>query len=186
VYKQKYANGKPVNTGVMSEMYEDVNGDGLVNDNDRRPFHNPAPKWILGHSSNLTLGNFDGSFSMRAYLGNYVYNNVASNLGNYQNLSGLHPVNLHASVLKTGFETPQYWSDYYIEDASFLRLDNVTLGYTFRGLRSVQGLRIFGTIQNAFTATGYSGVDPTAGVNGIDNNLYPRSRTFLGGANIQF
>jgi iron complex outermembrane receptor protein len=187
VYKHKFVDGRPVATGTLADMYEDLNGDGQVNDNDRRPYKNPAPKWILGHTSNLALGNFDASFSLRAYLGNYTYNNVASNLGNYAVLSnGTAPTNLHASVLQYGFETAQYWSDLYIEDASFLRMDNITVGYTFHNLRPVQGLRVFGTIQNAFTITDYSGVDPTAGINGIDNNLYPRARTFLGGTSITF
>ena len=188
VFKHKYVNGKPVaDCPTLAACYVDVNGDSTVDDNDKRIFHSPAPKWILGHSSNFMMGNFDASYSLRAYLGNYTYNNVASNLGNYAVLSnGNAPANLHASVLKNGFTSAQYYSDIYVEDASFLRLDNVTLGYTFHNLRPVQGLRVFGTIQNAFTWTKYSGVDPTAGVNGIDNNLYPRSRTFLGGANFQF
>jgi iron complex outermembrane receptor protein len=158
--------------------------DGVINDSDRRPFHDPAPKWILSHSSYLTYGNFDLSFTLRAWVGNYVYNNVASALGAYQNLTGsAMPANLHASVLKTGFVTPQYYSDFYVEDGSFLRLDNITLGYafTYRG----QPWRIFATVQNAFTLTGYSGVDPTAGLNGIDNNIYPRSRTFVGGLSVR-
>ena len=109
----------------------DQNGDGNINQDDRRPFHDPAPKWILGHSSYLTYGNFDLGFTLRAYLGNYVYNNVASNLGTTREVTPGSPYNLHASVLETGFETPQYLSDYYVEDASFLRMDNITLGYTF-------------------------------------------------------
>ena len=92
---------------------------------------------------------------------------------------------------------PEYFSDVYVEDASFLKMDNIQLGYTFRGLRGVQRLRVFGTIQNAFTITGYSGVDPESfaitranGFNltniGIDNNLYPRSRTYVLGTNVTF
>jgi iron complex outermembrane receptor protein len=136
---------------------------------------------------------FDASATLRAYLGNYVYNNVASNLGYYNILTQANaPTNLHTSVLKTGFLRPQYQSDYYVEDASFLRMDNLTLGYTFgpmrgwEGFRVVQGARVFGTIQNVFTATKYSGIDPTAGVGGIDNNIYPRSRTFVGGVSLGF
>ena len=94
------------------------------------------------------------------------------------------PYNLHSSVLTTNFNTPQYLSDYYVEDASFLRMDNITVGYTMNVNR--QPMRIFATVQNAFTITGYSGVDPTAGLNGIDNNLYPRSRTITGGVSLQF
>jgi hypothetical protein len=87
-------------------------------------------------------------------------------------------------VLETGFIVPQYYSDYFVENASFLRLDNITIGYstTYRG----QPVRVYGTVQNAFTITGYSGVDPTSGLNGIDNNIYPRSRTITTGLNVRF
>lgn len=194
VYKHKMLDGKPVYSDVNgdgtineADLYEDINGDGIVNFSDRRPYKNPAPKWILAHTSQLGYRDFDASFTMRAYLGNYIYNNVASNLGNYSRIQGSGtPVNLDASVLKYGFVNPQYFSDVYIEKASFLRMDNVTLGYTFRHLGTLNALRLFGTIQNAFTITGYSGVDPTAGIDGIDNNIYPRSRTYLTGANVQF
>jgi iron complex outermembrane receptor protein len=179
VYQQKYANGKPV-----EGSYVDLNGDGIINQNDRRPFHDPAPKWILGHSSYLSYGKFDFGFTLRAYLGNYVYNNVASTLGTYSEVGRGSPFNLHSSVLTTGFTTQQLFSDYYVEKASFLRMDNLTLGYSFN-LKG-QAARLFGTLQNAFTITGYSGVDPTAGLNGIDNNLYPRSRTFTGGLSLRF
>ncbi len=187
VYQQRYgADGKPIyDNANLLNMYVDRNGDGVINDSDRRPFHDPAPKWILGHSSYFTYKHFDGSFTLRAYLGNWVYNNVASSQGAYQNLTGsAMPSNLHASVLTTGFVVPQYYSDYFVEDASFLRMDNITLGYgfTYRG----QPLRLFGTVQNAFTLTGYSGVDPTSGLNGIDNNIYPRSRTFTTGLSVRF
>jgi TonB-dependent starch-binding outer membrane protein SusC len=181
VYQQQYdsVTGKPIEGG-----FEDLNGDGVINDSDRRPFHDPSPKWILSHSSYLTYGKFDMSFTLRAYLGSWVYNNVASALGAYQNLTGsAMPANLQASVLETGFVVPQYYSDYYVENGSFLRMDNITLGYTF--LYRGQPWRIFGSVQNAFTLTGYSGVDPTAGLNGIDNNIYPRSRTFTGGLSVR-
>ncbi len=181
VYEQLYDdNGNPI-----EGSYADLNNDGLINDSDRRPFHDPSPKWMLGHSSYFNYHKVDVSFTLRAYLGSYVYNNVASSLGAYQNLTGAGmPANLDASVLETGFVVPQYYSDYYVQDASFLRMDNISLGYGFsyRG----QPLRIFGTVQNAFTITGYNGVDPTAGLNGIDNNIYPRSRTFTAGLNVRF
>jgi iron complex outermembrane receptor protein len=185
VYEQKYgANGKPIYSDTLLNMYVDRNADGNINDSDRRPFHDPAPKWILGHSSYIGFGHVDASFTVRAYLGNYVYNNVGSAGGAYQNLTGSGmPSNLHSSVLTTGFIVPQYYSDYFVENASFLRMDNITIGYSFnyRG----QPLRLFGTIQNAFTITGYSGVDPTAGLNGIDNNIYPRARTITAGLNVR-
>jgi iron complex outermembrane receptor protein len=174
-------------------IYKDLNGDGIINSSDLRPFHSPAPKWILGHTSNMSWMGFDASATLRAYLGNYVYNNVASNLGYFALLTQASaPTNLHASVLKTGFKSPQYFSDYYVEDASFLRLDNLTLGYTLGPLhgidafRLVEGARVFGTIQNVFTSTKYTGIDPTSGVGGIDNNVYPRARTFLAGLSLGF
>jgi TonB-linked SusC/RagA family outer membrane protein len=174
-------------------IYQDRNKDGIINSLDLRPFHSPAPKWILGHTSNMSWKGFDASTTLRAYIGNYVYNNVASNLGYYNILTLANaPTNLNASVLKTHFITPQYQSDVYVENASFLRMDNVTLGYTFgpmqgpRLIRFADGTRVFGTIQNVFTATGYSGVDPSAGLGGIDNNIYPRARTFVGGVSLSF
>lgn len=181
--KQAYdAAGKPI-----QGSYYNLKGDSVVTrcSDNRQPMHDPAPKWILGHSSHFTYGNVDLSFTLRAYLGNYVYNNIASASGDYRELSaGTSPYNLQASVLKTGFTVAQYLSDYYLEKASFLRMDNVTVGYSFeyRG----QPMRVYTAVQNAFTLTGYSGVDPTAGINGIDNNIYPRARTFTGGLSVRF
>jgi TonB-linked SusC/RagA family outer membrane protein len=187
VYEHRVVNGKTVNTGPDTAMYVDRNGDGIINTSDLRAFHSPAPKWILGHTSNLSWRGFDASSTIRAYLGNYVYNNVASNLGNYSVLTSPYaPVNLDASVLQTGFVRPQYLSDLYVEDASFVRMDNLTVGYTFNRLGQMQNTRVFGTLQNVFTSTKYSGVDPTANISGIDNNVYPRSRTFVGGLSVGF
>jgi iron complex outermembrane receptor protein len=94
------------------------------------------------------------------------------------------PSNLQSSVLTTSFVVPQYYSDYYVEKASFLRMDNITLGYAFQ--LGGQPFRVYASVQNVFTMTGYSGVDPTSGVNGIDNNIYPRSRTVTGGLSVRF
>jgi TonB-dependent starch-binding outer membrane protein SusC len=198
VYEHIRENGKPIyrdvngdNTINEQDLYVDQNQDGVINQDDLRPFHDPAPKWILGHSSYLTMGRWDLGFTLRAYLGNYVYNNVASANGDFRELTQGSPYNLHSSVLETQFATQQLQSDFYVEKASFLRMDNITLGYTFN-LRGQQA-RAFGTIQNLFTITGYSGVDPaanitasptTSSVNGIDNNIYPRSRTFSGGLSL--
>jgi TonB-dependent starch-binding outer membrane protein SusC len=96
------------------------------------------------------------------------------------------PVNLHASVSQNRFREPQFFSDVYVEDASFLRLDNLSLDYRLPNIRGSQQIRLFGTIQNVFTFTRYSGVDPEAGLLGIDNNIYPRSRTFTTGASVIF
>jgi TonB-dependent starch-binding outer membrane protein SusC len=184
--------GIPNGTINDQDLYVDQNGDGIINQDDLRPFHDPAPKWILGHSSYLALGKWDLGFTLRAYLGNYAYNNVASANGDFRELTQGSPFNLHSSVLETNFATQQLQSDFYVEDASFLRMDNITLGYSF-SLRG-QSARLFGTVQNVFTVTGYSGVDPAANItpspntsslNGIDNNIYPRSRTFSGGLSLR-
>lgn len=167
-------------------MYVDQNGDDIINQDDLRPYKNPAPRWIIGHTSTASYKNWDFSATARMYLGNYVYNNVASDRGHYSALNLAVPTNRHKSVLETEFLQPQYFSDYYVEKASFLRLDNISAAYTFRNLRGMQSLRVFGTIQNVFTSTGYSGLDPLAGVNGIDNNLFPLSRTLTAGLNIAF
>jgi iron complex outermembrane receptor protein len=159
--------------------------DGVINQDDRVANKKPAPDWIMGFTSSMRYKGFDLSFTLLAQLGNYMYNNVASNTGHYQTLTNsARPNNLHRSVLENGFETPQYFSDVYVEDASFLRLENIVLGYTFQNW--LRGMRVFGVIQNAFTLTGYSGVDPTASITGIDNNRYPRTRTFTAGLNVTF
>jgi TonB-dependent starch-binding outer membrane protein SusC len=208
VYEHIRENGKPIYRDVNGDrvdgtpnnvindqdLYVDQNGDGIINQGDLRPFHDPAPKWILGHSSYLAWGKWDAGFTFRAYLGNHIYNNVASANGDFRELTQGAPYNLHTSVLETQFATQQLQSDFYVEEASFLRLDNVTLGYTFN-LRGQQA-RVFGTMQNLFTVTGYTGVDPSANitplntqttstVNGIDNNIYPRSRTFSAGLSLR-
>ncbi|MFQ5537841.1 MAG: SusC/RagA family TonB-linked outer membrane protein [Gemmatimonadota bacterium] len=169
-----------------NDLYEDLNGDGVVNQDDRAPWKSPAPDFIIGHTSMMSYGNWDASFTLLAQIGNYVYNNVASNLGNYRELRGGVPFNLHSSVLEYGFDNPQYFSDVYVEDASFLRMDNIVVGYTIDRAGLLQGARLFAAVQNVFTLTGYSGIDPVAGVNGIDNNIYPRSRTFTGGLSVSF
>ena len=181
VCQQAYANGKPLQNQYISKAGGVVTG---CANTDRRAFHDPAPKWIFGHSSYLTYGKFDFSFTLRAYLGNYVYNNIASNLGTYSEVTRGSPYNLSTSVLKTQFTQPQYLSDYYVENGSFLRMDNISAGYSFR-YRENQ-MRVYATVQSAFTITGYSGVDPTAGLLGIDNNIYPRSRTVTGGLSVRF
>jgi TonB-dependent starch-binding outer membrane protein SusC len=194
VYEHRREGGRPVygdtngdGDTTAIDLYVDQNNDGSINDDDLRPFRSPAPSWVLGHTSQLGYRNLDLSFTLRAHLGNYVYNNSASSQGFYNILNAAGGLtNLHASVLENGFVEAQYLSDVYVEDASFLRMDNLTLGYTVPRFRGVQQMRVFGTVQNVFTLTGYSGVDPEAGLGGIDNNIYPRSRTFTAGVSIGF
>jgi iron complex outermembrane receptor protein len=178
--------GAPVENTYYA-LEQNAAGDSTVTGcvGDRRASHDPMPDWILGLSSYMTYGRWDLSFTLRSHIGNYVYNNVASNMGTYAAVTvNASPRNMHSSVLETQFTRENLLSDHYIEDASFLRLDNITLGYsaTIRG----QSAHFFATGQNLFTITGYSGVDPTAGVGGIDNNIYPRSRTFSAGMTLQF
>jgi iron complex outermembrane receptor protein len=173
--------------GAINEqdLYVDRNEDGIVNQDDRAAYKSPQPDWIMGHTSLMRWGGFDFSFTLLANIGNYVYNNVASSTGFYDQLRDAEaPNNLSTSVYETQFQTPQYFSDYYVEDASFLRMQNIELGYTFRNW--LNGIRVYGVVQNAFTITGYNGVDPTASTNGIDNNRYPRTTTFVGGLSVTF
>lgn len=181
--------------GELADMYADLNGDGVVNDEDRLPYKNANPKVQMGLTSNLSYKGFDFSFTLRANLGNYVYNNVASSQAYYNRvITELVPQNMPTSVLETNFNAQQLFSDYYVENASFLRMDNITLGYRLPNLPSSMNARLYVTAQNPFVLTKYSGVDPeigfTTGVGvpaaGIDNNLYPRSRTFVVGVSLGF
>jgi len=196
VFQQLYAaDGSPLQDGIdhnddgavnLADIYADVNGDGAVNDLDKRPFEKPAPDYLIGISSSLNYKAFDLSFTLRANAGNYVYNNNASN-GGYFNIvnerGDIFLNNMHTSALVTNFQTPQYFSDYYVEDGSFLRLDNVTLGFNIPSKPGRPSLRLYATGQNLFVSTNYSGLDPEVN-NGLDNNLYPRSRAFIFGLNL--
>ncbi len=183
VYQQVYdSEGAPI-----EGVYVDTNEDGVLTDADKRIYHNPNPEWLLGLSSYMYYGNWDLGFTMRASIGNYAYNNVASANGNQDNLYDLGTIrNAHASILDTNFRNPQYWSDYYIQDASFLKMDNITLGYNFENIKNGDvRLRLYSTIQNVFTVTDYDGLDPEIN-GGIDNNFYPRPQTVLFGFNVNF
>ena len=168
-----------------TNMYVDQNEDGLINENDLVVNQSPVPNWILGFTGNGSYKNIDLSFTFRAMLGNYIYNNIASNNGTFQSFEGIRPSNIHTSALITQFTSRQLMSDYYLEDGSFLRLDNISLGYNFNMLKWAK-LRAFVTGQNLFIITNYSGLDPEIQPNGIDNNLYPRPKTFIGGISITF
>ena len=186
VYRQVYnAQGDPIEGG-----YADLNGDNIINNDDRYILKNGVPDVTMGFLSNMNYKNFDLSFNMRANLGNYVYNNVNSSRAQLRLLQNTSVAsNLPKSVLESNFTTTAdvILSDYYIENASFLRMDNVTLGYTFdKVLNSRSTLRVFSSVQNVFVITDYSGLDPEVFENGIDNTIYPRPRTYLVGANLRF
>ncbi|MEN8857384.1 MAG: SusC/RagA family TonB-linked outer membrane protein [Flavobacteriaceae bacterium] len=186
VYKQVYDN----NGNPLEGTYADLNGDNLITDADKYIHHNGMPAVTLGFASNIYYKNIDLSFNLRANLGNYVFNNVNSARAQYDLLENSSVVaNLPTSVLQSNFNTTEnvILSDYYIENASFLRMDNVSLGYTFKDVfKGNSSIRLSASAQNVFVITNYSGLDPEVFNNGIDNTITPRPRTFTIGANIKF
>ncbi len=163
-----------------------LNGDGRITADDRYRYKSSNPKVYLGFSSNLAYRQFNLAFTMRSNIGNYVYNNVNSGLGVFNVSSPTYLSNVTADALATGFHTYQYFSDYYIQNASFLRMENVTLGYdASRLFRNKLNLRFSLAAQNLFVITKYTGLDPEIS-GGIDNNFYPRARTVTAGINIGF
>ena len=186
VYKQIYnENGKPI-----EGAYADLNGDNIINDSDLYIHHNGMPTVTMGFASNMNYKNIDLSFNMRASIGNYVYNAANSTRAQYNLLKNSSVVsNLPTSVLDSNFQSNEdvLLSDYYIENGSFLKMDNITLGYTFENVFNARSsIRLSTGVQNVFTITNYSGLDPEVFENGIDNSITPRPRTFLVGANMKF
>jgi iron complex outermembrane receptor protein len=169
-------------------LYVDRNNDGVINDDDKYRLESPNPDLTFGMSTRFEHKNWDASFAARANVGNYVYNNVASNNAIFSQITNTTGflTNPTSYIFDAPFQNAQYRSDHYLENASFVRLDNVSIGYTFEDfLNVVSSLRISGTVQNVYTLTEYSGQDPEV-FGGIDNNLYPRPRTFLLGLNLNF
>lgn len=184
LYHQLYDNnGKPI-----EGMYADTNDDGVIDNNDRYRCKSPTPDWILGFSTNLQWKKWTLGFSLRANIGNYVYNGNAMSMGAWETVSynTYQLNNLNASYLKTGFQHRQRLSDYYLENASFLKKDNISLRYTFGKISDwCSNLYVGAMIQNVFTLTKYSGVDPEV-PNGCDNSFYPRPRTFSLSVGVDF
>ena len=186
LYKQLYDNaGTPI-----EGAFADLNGDNVINSEDKYVYRNPDPKLILGFASNFNYGNFDFYFNLRANLGNRVFNVVNASKAQYNLLNTGGTIgNIPSSVLETGIvnqNSNNALSDMYVENASFLRMDNITLGYTFpKWLDGKASLRLYTGVQNAFVITDYSGLDPEV-TGGFDNTIYPRQRSFLFGANVKF
>jgi len=185
VFKQLYDTaGNPI-----EGAYVDINQDGVVNTSDRYIYKKPAADILMGFQSTMNYKNIDFSFNLRASIGNYNYNNVNSSRAQYNLLQATTALgNVPTSVLESNFnETANVLiSDYYIENASFLKMDNLTLGYNFNELKgNLSNIRIWTGMQNVFTITNYSGLDPEI-FEGIDNTIYPRPRTFLLGVNVKF
>jgi len=199
VFEQVYdAAGVPI-----EGLYVDRNGDGTVTPDDMYRYKKAAPDATFGFYTGVNLGNFDLSLGARAMVGNYVYNNNLASQGVYDfvyNSSGgsgggyLNNVDSQTEALD--INTPRYFSDHYVQDGSFLRIDHITAGYDFGNIGSaISSFRLSITAQNPLLITGYDGIDPeiasrdvtTNSVGfGIDNNIYPRSRTFLLGLNVKF
>jgi iron complex outermembrane receptor protein len=187
VFQQVYdAAGKPI-----EGLFVDRNKDGVINDKDQYQYQSVDPKIFLGFTSNMTYKKWNAGFVVRANVGNYMYNNVYSTLGTFRAISSLatHNGNASRNILETGFTqngVNQLMSDYYIQNASFLRVDNINIGYNAgKVFKGKANLRFNASIQNAFIITKYKGLDPEIG-NGIDNNFYPRPRVFALGLNFDF
>ncbi|SHE31004.1 SusC/RagA family TonB-linked outer membrane protein [Dysgonomonas macrotermitis] len=185
VYEQIYdEQGKPI-----EGFYKDLNNDGLINEQDLRPYKNPSPDWTIGFNTKVIWKAWDLSIAGHGSLGNYNYNAIAANN------AGLSGTSIYAneflsnrvrSAFDSNFQTGQSLSDYYVQDASFFRIDNIVLGWSFKQskLFPLSG-RIYGTVQNPFVFTKYDGLDPEV-FGGYDGNVYPRPLTILFGVNLNF
>ncbi len=187
VYEQVYdTDGTPI-----EGMFVDRNGDGEITDDDRYHYKDPNPDFIIGLNSMFRYKEFDFSFSGRMYLGNYVYNNVEAENAVYERLyraEGPYLSNISTDVVETEFESAQYLSDYYIQDGSFFKMDYMTIGYNFNDIGGGDtpfNLRLSFTVNNAFMITQYEGLDPEIYL-GIDNNIYPRPRSYVFGVGLTF
>lgn len=185
VYKQVYnANGVP-----LEGVYADLNSDGVINTSDQYFYKSPDPNFTFGFNTSFTYKKWTINTVLRANIGNYIYDNVSSNFGIRNNVLSTQGIlnNSGRDIYNTNFQTSQYLSDYYIKNASFLKMDNVGLVYNV-GKLSANGnttMRISANCQNVFVVSEYKGIDPES-VTGIDYNFYPRPRTFTLGLNVGF
>lgn len=184
VNKQVYdSNGNPI-----EGLYVDLSGKGGTvngNNNDKYIYHNPVADVLMGFSFRFNYKNFDLSASSRASLGNYVYNQIAAGSSYDQMYQIGYWKNFPTYLSDTKFVKRQFTSDYFVENASFFKLDNLTAGYNFNNIVDKMNARLSFTIQNVFTVTKYKGIDPEVS-GGIDNNFYPRPRTFMLGLSLSF
>lgn len=188
VYKQVYnANGLP-----LEGVYEDLNGDGVINTNDQYFYKSPDPNFTFGFNTSFTYKKWTATTVLRASIGNYVYDNISSNFGIRNNILSTQGIlnNAGVDLYNTNFSGSsgtQYLSDYFIKNASFLKMDNVGLSYNVGKLskNSNTSMRISANVQNVFIVSDYKGLDPELS-SGIDFNLYPRPRTYTLGLNVGF
>uniref|UniRef100_A0AAU6WUK7 TonB-dependent receptor n=1 Tax=Chryseobacterium endophyticum TaxID=1854762 RepID=A0AAU6WUK7_9FLAO len=185
VLQQVYdSNGKP-----LDNVYVDRNNDGIINENDRY-FKPIRPRWTYGFSTTFNYKNWDLNAAFRGQIGGLIYNTrkIAQGLKSYTIPSNsLNLNNTLASTADSPFTISDnlYLSDYFLEDATFLKLDNVTLGYVFKNVFKSTNVRVYASVNNVYTWTNYTGQDPE-NFTGIDNNFYPRPRTYTIGFNFNF
>ena len=184
VFEQKYDD----NGNILEGEFVDRNGDGTVDGADKYRFEKPAPDYTLGFTSSLKISDFTLSFAGRASLGNYVYNNIQTDQGYFDRLYGTTNVlwNINRSAIDDNVQkqTNLTFSDHFVQEASFLKIDHITLGYNLDKILGY-GINVYATVQNPFVITGYDGLDPEIG-NGIDNNIYPRSTNYVFGLSANF
>jgi Outer membrane receptor proteins, mostly Fe transport len=183
VYKQLYdVDGKPI-----EGAYADMNGNGKLDDGDLYRYKSPEPDVYMGLNTSFSYKKLTIATALRASLGNYAYNNVNSDMGNYSQT--LNPNNFLMNTIRdinnTGFYNKQLFSDYYIENASFLKMDYLQFMYDLGKFSGIADLKLNFSIQNVFTITKYKGIDPEI-AGGIDNNFYPNPRTFSLGLSLNF
>jgi iron complex outermembrane receptor protein len=185
VLEQVYdSNGRP-----LDNVYVDKNNDGIINESDRY-YKAIRPRWTYGFSTSLTYKNWDLNAAFRGQIGGLIYNTrkLAQGFKSYtvpQNSQSLNNILVSTADSPFTLSDNLYFSDYFLEDASFLRLDNVTVGYLFKNVFKSTNVRVYASVNNVYTWTNYSGQDPE-NFNGIDNNFYPRPRTYTIGFNFNF
>ncbi|MDY3009307.1 MAG: TonB-dependent receptor, partial [Sodaliphilus sp.] len=195
VYQQIYDEaGKPI-----QGAYVDRNGDGTISEKDKYFYKSPNAPWTMGFNARLDYKNWDFGFNLRANLGNYVFNDRMSDYYNvgtsslFESVSGNYFNNRPKYSVEYGwnaYDASSYLSDRWVQNASFLKLDNITVGYSFQNLfkcGSYDGIagRLYATVNNVFTITKYKGIDPEV-FGGIDNSVYPRPFSMVLGLSLSF
>lgn len=185
VYEQAYdEDGNPI-----ENVFVDRNSDGVINESDRYVYHNADPSWVFGLFTSLNYKNWDFSMTARANLDNYSYMDIAAANNSAQPAFAQNALSNRNTFFYNGKfisgNDNQVVSDLYIQNASFIKLDNITLGYRIpKDKLKFMDLRVYGSVQNVFTITGYDGVDPENG--GIDGNFYSIPTIYTMGLTLNF
>jgi iron complex outermembrane receptor protein len=183
VYKQLYdADGNPI-----EGAYADLNEDGKINEKDLYHYKSSNPDVYMGFNTSFTYKKWTLATALRSSIGNYAYNNVNSDIGNYYQVLNTNNflMNTVQDINNTHFFGQEVMSDYYIQNASFLKMDYLQLAYDFGKIAKNVNLQANLSVQNVFTITKYNGIDPEI-AGGMDNNFYPNPRTFSVGVSLNF